>query len=157
MSSGSAPAYLSLNKDRSPQDCTFSSERPAHISHKQAPPAPPPPKAARPKLSRDSSHSTGDAKEIADGKAESLPLELDGRTLNFTNLNKIYFPESNVRKRDLIAYYYRMADCILPFLKNRPLVMRRYPNGIQEKGFFQKEAPESIPSWIKRATVYSDE
>jgi bifunctional non-homologous end joining protein LigD len=152
-----APVYLSLNKDRSPQDCTFSSERPEHISHKQTPPAPPPPKAARPKLSRDSSHSTGDAKEIADGKSESLRLEIDGRTLNFTNLNKIYFPDSNVRKRDLIAYYYRMADYILPFLKNRPLVMRRYPNGIEQKSFFQKEAPESIPDWIPRAVVYSDE
>jgi bifunctional non-homologous end joining protein LigD len=82
---------------------------------------------------------------------------VDGRTLALTHLNKIYFPESGIRKRDLIAYYYRIADHILPFLKDRPLVMRRYPNGITEKSFFQKEAPESIPDWIERARVYSDE
>jgi bifunctional non-homologous end joining protein LigD len=151
-----APVYLSLSKDRSPQDCTFSSERPAHISHQQTPPAPPP-KAAKSKLFNSSSRANGDAKEIADGKSETLRLEIDGRTLNFTNLNKIYFPDSNVRKRDLIAYYYRMAGYILPFLKNRPLVMRRYPNGIEQKSFFQKEAPDSIPDWIPRAVVYSDE
>lgn len=50
-----------------------------------------------------------------------------------------------------------MAEYILPFLKDRPLVLRRYPNGITGKPFFQKEAPPSIPEWIKRATVYSDE
>jgi bifunctional non-homologous end joining protein LigD len=154
-----APVYLSLNKDRSPQDCTFASERPEHISRQQTPPAPPPPKTAKPKPSRDSSRATGDAdaNELAEGKSETLRLEIDGRTLNFTNLNKIYFPESGIRKRDLLAYYYRMATYILPFLKDRPLVMRRYPNGIAQKSFFQKEAPDSIPDWIPRAVVYSDE
>jgi bifunctional non-homologous end joining protein LigD len=155
-----APVFLSLHSDRTPEDCTFSSEHPAPAP---TPPRaaqtkqPPPGKTAQPKSTRDSSHPTGDAKEIADGKTETLRLEIDGRTLNFTNLNKIYFPESNVRKRDLIAYYYRMAGYILPFLKNRPLVMRRYPNGIEQKSFFQKEAPGSLPDWIPRAVVYSDE
>src|SRR5205085_4994424 len=46
---------------------------------------------------------------------------------------------------------------ILPFLKDRPLVMRRYPNGIEQKSFFQKEATKAIPEWIARAVVYSDE
>src|SRR6202171_2456967 len=163
-----APVFLSLRTDRSPENCTFSAERPAPVSPEHSATLPTSPKAAQtkqsapaktaqPKSTRDSSHPTGDAKEIADGKTETLRLEIDGRTLNFTNLNKIYFPESNVRKRDLIAYYYRMADYILPFLKNRPLVMRRYPNGIEQKSFFQKEAPDSLPDWIPRAVVYSDE
>src|SRR6266481_2695971 len=95
--------------------------------------------------------------ELAHGKAESLRLQVDGRILALTHLNKIYFPESGIRKRDLLAYYYRIAGHILPFLKGRPLVMRRYPNGIEQQSFFQKEAPESIPDWIPRAVVYSDE
>src|SRR5229473_2002588 len=148
-----APVYLSLRKDRSPEDCTFSGARPAHVSHRESVPAPSPTKTPKPHPSP----TTGDAKEIAEGKSESLRLEIDGRTLNFTHLNKIYFPESNVRKRDLIAYYYRMADHILPFLKDRPLVMRRYPNGIEQQGLFQKEAPESIPDWIPRAVIHSEE
>jgi len=57
----------------------------------------------------------------------------------------------------LIVYYYRMADRILPFLKDRPIVMRRYPNGIAQQSFFQKEAPASIPDWIPRAIVFSEE
>jgi bifunctional non-homologous end joining protein LigD len=101
--------------------------------------------------------NTSGAEELASGKSESLQMEVDGQSLTFSNLNKIYFPESGIRKRDLLAYYYRMADYILPFLKDRPLVMRRYPNGIAQKSFFQKEAPKSIPEWIARATVYSDE
>ena len=151
-----APVYLLLRKDRAPQDCTFSDARPAHVSYQQTPPATPSAKAP-PSKPREPSHPTSDATEIAEGKSESLRLEIEGRTLNFTNLNKIYFPESGVRKRDLLAYYDRMAGYILPFLKDRPLVMRRYPNGIEQKSFFQKEAPESIPDWIPRAVVYSDE
>jgi bifunctional non-homologous end joining protein LigD len=62
-----------------------------------------------------------------------------------------------LKKRDLLAYYYRMAEYILPFLKDRPLVMRRYPDGVDGKVFFQKEAPSFIPDWMETATVYSDE
>lgn len=95
--------------------------------------------------------------EIRSGTSETLNVKIDGHVLRLTNLNKIYFPESSVRKRDLLAYYFRVGHLILPFLKDRALVLRRYPNGIQEKAFFQKEAQESVPEWIKRATVYSEE
>jgi len=70
-------------------------------------------------------------------------------------LNKIYFPESGIRKRDLLAYYYRVADHILPFLKDRPLVMRRYPNGIAEKVSSKRRRPNpfqpgfSVPRCIQ--------
>jgi bifunctional non-homologous end joining protein LigD len=144
-----APVFLSIRKDRTPEECTFAAARPE--SGKDEPPAPAP--RSRPKA------KTADAgyEELAEGSAENLRLNVDGRTLALTHLNKIYFPESGIRKRDLIAYYYRMANYILPFLKDRPLVMRRYPNGIEAQSFFQKQAPESLPDWIKRASVYSDE
>jgi bifunctional non-homologous end joining protein LigD len=96
-------------------------------------------------------------KEIRDGTSEKLNVLIDGRVLHFTHLNKIYFPESKIRKRDLLAYYCRIGPLMLPFLKDRPMVLRRYPNGISEKAFFQKEAPDSIPDWLDRASVYSDE
>jgi bifunctional non-homologous end joining protein LigD len=143
-----APVFLGLLKDRTPQECTFAAALPEHV---EDPPVET--KASRPKApARDAGFE-----ELAHGTSESLRLQVDGRTLALTHLNKIYFPESGIRKRDLLAYYYHIANFILPFLKDRPLVMRRYPNGIQEKSFFQKEAPESIPDWIKRARVYSDE
>src|SRR5450432_1287076 len=94
---------------------------------------------------------------IRKGSSEGLNVEVDGRVLRLTHLNKIYFPESGIRKRDLLAYYFRIGHLMLPFLKDRPMVLRRYPNGIAEKAFFQKEAPDSIPAWLDRAIVHSEE
>jgi len=154
-----APVFMGIRKDRAPEECTFNAARPERAEKTEKASAkrtPTVPAEAKPSRSKTQAHDAG-FEELAHGTAESLRLQVDGRTLALTHLNKIYFPESGIRKRDLIAYYYRIADYILPFLKDRPLVMRRYPNGIQEKGFFQKEAPESIPDWVKRARVYSDE
>ena len=74
-----------------------------------------------------------------------------------TNLNKIYFPEDNYTKRDLLAYYFRMAPFILPFLKDRPMVLRRYPDGIDAQAFFQKDAAKETPPWVQTATIHSDD
>ncbi|MDQ1409343.1 MAG: bifunctional non-ous end joining protein LigD [Acidobacteriaceae bacterium] len=100
--------------------------------------------------------TAGIESEIREGTSETLNVEIDDHVLRLTHLNKIYFPESGIRKRDLLAYYYRVGHVMLPFLKDRPMVLRRYPNGIREKAFFQKEAPESVPDWIERATVHSE-
>jgi len=149
-----APVFLSLRRDRTPQDCTFADAQPSP----GAQPLTAVRKIVAPAQTKPSKASSapGD-EELASGKSESLRMEVDGHALTFSNLNKIYFPESGIRKRDLLAYYYRMAGYILPFLKDRPLVMRRYPNGIAQKSFFQKEAPKGIPEWIAKAVVYSDE
>jgi bifunctional non-homologous end joining protein LigD len=153
-----APVFLGIRKDRTPEECTFDAARPERAKGTETKPAKKTPDVeAKPSRSKAQAPRDAGFEELAHGTAENLRLQVDGRTLALTHLNKIYFPESGIRKRDLIAYYYRIAGHILPFLKDRPLVMRRYPNGIQEKSFFQKEAPESIPDWIKRARVYSDE
>jgi bifunctional non-homologous end joining protein LigD len=96
-------------------------------------------------------------KELREGATEGLNVQVDGQPLRFTHLNKMYFPESGIRKRDLLAYYSRVGRLMLPFLQDRPMVLRRYPNGIREKAFFQKEATDSIPDWLPRATVISEE
>jgi bifunctional non-homologous end joining protein LigD len=166
-----APVFLGIRKDRTAEECTFAAARPNETTSEPSPPAPTrqpktqarPPEYHAPEYHAPEYHAPESRapesgfEELAHGKSESLRLMVDGRTLALTHLNKIYFPESGIRKRDLLAYYYRIADHILPFLKDRPLVMRRYPNGIAQKSFFQKEAPESIPDWIQRACVYSDE
>lgn len=145
-----APVFLSIRNDLNPKDCTFESAFPEQGAALRAH------TAARPHRPN---HSPPDdiAKQIREGTSETLHLQIDGRTLRFTHLNKIYFPKSGIRKRELLAHYYSMAGYILPFLKDRPLVLRRYPNGIGQESFFQKEAPSSIPDWIPRARVYSDE
>jgi len=114
-------------------------------------------KPASPAKSGETIITSGVEKEIREGSSENLNVEVEGKVLRLTHLNKVYFPESGIRKRDLLAYYFRSGPLMLPFLKDRPMVLRRYPNGIREKAFFQKEAPESMPEWLERATVYSDE
>ena len=96
--------------------------------------------------------------ELFKGRAENATLEMDGKRFRLSNLNKVYFPESGYTKRDLIAYYYRMADYILPFLKDRPLVLRRYPDGIKGQAFFQKDMNESLglPDWFQTVPVDSE-
>jgi bifunctional non-homologous end joining protein LigD len=73
--------------------------------------------------------------------------------LKFTHPDKIYFPESGYTKGDLIRYYDAVAPLILPHLKNRPLSLKRYPNGIRGEYFFQKNTPESYPAWLQTETI----
>ena len=95
--------------------------------------------------------------ELFKGRADTLLCEIDGKRLRFPNLNKVFFPESGYTKRNLLAYYYRIADHILPFLKGRPLVLRRYPDGIKGQAFFQKDLREGLPDWFKVVPVPSEE
>ena len=104
-------------------------------------------------------HDAGEeiAEQIRREARQDLTLNVDGKNVHFTHLDKVYFPESGITKRDLLSYYSEMAEYILPFLEGRALVLRRYPNGITGTTFFQKEAPAGIPDWLKTATVFSDE
>ena len=77
------------------------------------------------------------------------------KQIKFTNLKKIFWPDEGYTKGDLIEYYRTIAPFLLPYLKDRPLVLTRYPDGIAGKSFFQKDAPEFIPSWVRREKIYS--
>lgn len=79
------------------------------------------------------------------------------RQVEITNSAKIFWPAEGYTKHDLITYYETIAPWILPYLKDRPVVLTRYPNGIDGKSFFQKDAPEYAPSWIRRARIYSED
>jgi len=94
--------------------------------------------------------------ELFKGRAENVIIELEGKRLRLSNLNKVFFPEPGHTKRDLLAYYYRMADYVLPFLRERPLVLRRYPDGVQGQAFFQKDVREGLPDWFKTVPVDSE-
>jgi bifunctional non-homologous end joining protein LigD len=74
-------------------------------------------------------------------------------TPKLTNLDKIYYPEDGYTKGDLLKYYEAVAPLILPHLKDRPLSLKRYPNGIHEPFFFQKNTPESYPDWLRTETI----
>lgn len=88
-----------------------------------------------------------------DGKYKK---EVSGETLSFTNLNKIYWPEEKIKKKDLINYYAKVSDFILPYLKGRPQSLKRNPDGINSKGFFQKNMSDSIPDWLETKSIDSE-
>lgn len=75
--------------------------------------------------------------------------------LNFTNLDKIYFPKSGIAKAHVINYYDQMSEYILPYLKNRPLTLRRHPNGIKDDGFYQKDVKNEVPEFVETVEVKS--
>jgi bifunctional non-homologous end joining protein LigD len=76
--------------------------------------------------------------------------------LQLTNTDKIFWPADGYTKGDLLAYYRAIAPWILPYLRDRPLVMTRYPDGIEGKSFFQKDAPDFAPEWIRTERVWSE-
>jgi bifunctional non-homologous end joining protein LigD len=88
--------------------------------------------------------------------AREVTTTIGGHTLKFSNLKKLFYPDDGVTKGDVLAYYDRIADLILPHLIDRPLSLKRYPNGIKEEYFFQKNTPESFPSWLRTELIDSE-
>jgi len=73
--------------------------------------------------------------------------------VKFTNVDKLYYPEDGYTKGDVLRYYEEVAPLLVPHLKDRPLSLKRYPNGIHGEYFFQKNTPESYPSWLRTETI----
>jgi bifunctional non-homologous end joining protein LigD len=133
------PAFLGLREDKPPEACRR--ERPAAPDQAapdpvgMAMPAPveavaaPPPTAA--------------------GNPAATPR------VRLTNLDKVFWPAEGYTKGDLVAYYEAIAPRLLPYLRDRPVVLTRYPDGITGKSFFQKDAPDFVPAWIRTARIYS--
>ena len=80
-------------------------------------------------------------------------MKIGKYTVELSNQDKVLFPKSGITKGDLVDYYKNIADIILPHLKDRPVTMQRYPNGIDSKGFFQKDRSDYFPDWIESVKV----
>lgn len=90
---------------------------------------------------------------------ESIPdpaLESADKTVHFTNRDKVFWPQEGYTKGDLIEYYRSISQWLLPYLRNRPVVLTRYPDGIDGKSFFQKDAPAYAPDWIHLERMWSE-
>lgn len=87
---------------------------------------------------------------------DSEELKVDGHLLKLSNVSKVYWPEEEYTKGDLLDYYSKIADYMLPYLKDRPESLNRHPNGIEGEHFFQKDMGEKTPSWIKTKDVHSE-
>jgi bifunctional non-homologous end joining protein LigD len=85
--------------------------------------------------------------------SEGLELEVEGRVVKLTNLKKLFWPELRITKRDLLQYYADLSSALLPHLKDRAMVMKRYPNGAHGDFFFMKRAPQPRPPWIEICSI----
>ena len=83
-------------------------------------------------------------------------LLVDGKRLPVSNLDKIFYPKTGFTKGDVINYYIRVAPVLLPHLKDRPLTLKRYPNGVEGLFFYEKRCPTFRPPWLKTAAIWSE-
>lgn len=83
-------------------------------------------------------------------------LKVAGRTLEVSNLDKVLYPAVGFTKGQVIDYYIRIAPLLLPHLKDRPLTLKRYPNGVDQMFFYEKRCPSHRPKWVRTAPVWSE-
>jgi bifunctional non-homologous end joining protein LigD len=89
--------------------------------------------------------------------AASTRTTIEGRELAVSNLEKVLFPQSGFTKGQLIDYYVRIAPVMLPHLRERPLTMKRFPDGVEGKSFFEKHIPSHAPEWVRSVDVGSSD
>ncbi len=95
-------------------------------------------------------------KSLLNPKDETQVRNIGGHEVKFTNLSKVFWPGMDVTKRDMLNYYYQVVPTMLPYMKDRPQTLNRFPNGIHGKSFYQKDVTGKVPSWIKTHPYYSE-
>jgi bifunctional non-homologous end joining protein LigD len=135
------PSYKGLREDKPAIDVVR--ERPVAAEEILAPP---PPETAEVKALLES---------VRHGRGE-MDVEVGQRTLKLTNLDKVLYPSSGFTKADLIGYYAQIAPVLLPHLLDRPLTLKRYPNGVEGKYFYEKQSPAHRPEWVKTTAIWSE-
>jgi bifunctional non-homologous end joining protein LigD len=140
------PAFLRMRSDKRPHEC----ERQGwHVSFEPKPATPREPNAdAAPTMVED---------PVTAAEPPSPPKRAPQKTLTISNPGKIFWPAERYTKGDLIEYYRAVSPWILPYLRNRPLVLTRFPDGIDGKSFYQKDAPEFAPDWIRTEPIWSND
>lgn len=88
-------------------------------------------------------------KTLLNPTEEQQERSINGHKIKFTNLSKVYWPKEKITKREMLNYYYQVAPYMVPYLKNRPQSLNRFPNGINGKSFYQKNVTGKVPPWIK--------
>lgn len=132
------PVFIAMREDKEAKEVTVSSNS-FDMSKIKAP-----------------SKKTTTVKKQRDSKPIERSLTINGHRLTLTNQQKIYWPEEGYTKGDLIDYYESMANYILPYLKNRPESLNRFPNGIEGDSFYHKDAGDTAPDWVKTIPLFSE-
>ncbi len=165
------PAYLGLRDDqaarrvRTPKGRTAHPLRSAPAPTPSAPPRPAPARRGRRAKPADPLAPWTPAADAIVAQLDDLQARRkngkvtlpEGGTVDVTNLGKVFWPEGRHTKGDLLRYYTRVAPLILPVVADRPLVMKRLPNGVDGQAFYQHRAPEPVPAGVRIATLPDDD
>ncbi|MBV9169435.1 MAG: DNA ligase D [Chloroflexi bacterium] len=141
-----APVFLGLRDDKTAADVT--------VSEVVAPPVHAP--SELPANGHD-----GIVQQLLEHTGEKLTLDVDGFPIAFSNLNKVFWPahgpQRALTKRDLVVYFARVAECLLPHLRDRPLTLVRFPNGIHGGHFYQKHWEQPLPPFVETVWLWTDQ
>ena len=88
--------------------------------------------------------------------AAGTEVDIEGRRLKLSNLDKVLYPEAGFTKGQIIDYYTRVAPAVLPHLRERPLTLKRYPNGVDQGHFYEKRCPSHRPEWVATVPMESN-
>ncbi|ARS41899.1 DNA ligase D [Sphingobacteriaceae bacterium GW460-11-11-14-LB5] len=146
-------SFKGLRKDKDPKEIILELEadtqtlvQEVKLDHKLSEENPAKPaKATKPAKSK----SLKTAKPLLEGSSQVQEKKIDGHILKFTNLDKLYWPEDKVTKRDMFNYYDAVAPFMVPYLLDRPMSLNRFPGGIHGESFYQKNVKETAPSWAR--------
>jgi bifunctional non-homologous end joining protein LigD len=155
------PTFIGLRDDKKPTECRREgSEQPEAPKRSEAPE--PMPADRAPRSTRRGRHNRAGVGGLGGGAAsappqseQEAPAAPAPARFQPTNVKKIFWPGEGLTKGDLIAYYERVAPLMLPYLRDRPLVLTRFPDGIGGKSFYQKDAPDFAPAWVRTERIYS--
>ena len=134
-----APSFKGLRDDKEASAVVREAE-PGAVGDDQPTPADP-----------DSPEALFDAVErLPEG---ALSVTLQGKLLKISNWDKVLFPQAGFTKGDLVAYYARIAPAVLPHLRDRPLTLKRYPDGVESQYFYEKQSPSHRPEWVQTVRI----
>lgn len=146
------PVYLGLRKDKKAADVKKQEPKPKVKAVTKKAAAKPSKKAASDKIKAVQVDDEYDA-----ANTSNYEVKVGKQTLKLTNQNKVYFPKDGITKRDIVQYYDEVSSIILPYMKDRPQSMHRFPNGINDQGFYQKDVDvDKIPTWLQTEEVFSE-
>ncbi|MGH7654951.1 MAG: DNA ligase D [Gemmatimonadaceae bacterium] len=131
------PTFLRMRSDKEPRDCDRQGWAVGTAPHDAA-----------------SAHGEPAQANELPAPPPRAPVE---KTVAFSNLKKVYWPADGYTKGDMVEYYRTASRWMLPYLRDRPLVLTRFPDGIDGKSFYQKDAPEFAPSWVRTVPIWSED
>jgi bifunctional non-homologous end joining protein LigD len=132
------PVFLRFREDKRPEECVRSGEASGEVGNRDR-------------------GEAGQETAVTLSVAKGQEADPDLRKVVFSNLDKVFWPDEGYTKGDLIEYYRTIGPWILPYLADRPVVLTRYPDGVNGKSFFQKDAPGFVPEWIRTERMWSEQ